>query len=198
MGISTTLTIGTTAYDVYGLTSDPLADAKTYMTGRFGTEAWDAASTNNKRKALVSAARQLDRQRWTSVPTDVATPQPMEWPRAVSEDCNGTAVLDTVVPDQIVEAEFELAQLILADSEVQEVAGQGTNLKRAKGGEAEVEFFRYTVGTSRDTKLPAIVHDLVKCFLGTGGDIGIPYISGAGKGSVFDDDNNSSLSRGYS
>lgn len=122
----------------------------------------------------------------------------MEWPRAVSEDCNGTAVLDTVVPDQIVEAEFELAQLILAKPKLQESAGEGTNVKRAKGGEAEVEFFRNTIATSRDTKLPAIVHDLIKCFLGTGGDIGIPYVSGAGKGSLFDDDNDSSLSRGYS
>lgn len=196
MGIATEITISTIVFDVYGLTSDPLQDADDYMVGRLGTTDWDAATDDNKSKAIVSACRWLDRQKWQSTPTDVVTPQPLEHPRLALTDCNGTAVLSTVVHDDIVYAQFELAQIILADSTEQDSAGQGTNVKRVKGGEAEVEFFMNDVGTGRDTALPPIAHALVRCFLG-GSDLGIPYVSGEGTTSVFDDDNSSDLNLGY-
>ena len=197
MGIATTLTIGADTYNVYGLTSSPHADAKTYFKGRFGSVAWDAAEVSDQKRALVSATRWLDRQPWNSVPTDVVTPQPLENPRLALKDCNGTVVLSTVVHDDIVEAMFELAQVILADSTEQESAGQGTNIRRVKAEDAEVEFFRNDVGTGRDTALPPIAHELIRCFTG-GTGLGIPHVSGSGTGSVFDDTNSSNFDRGLS
>jgi len=197
MGIVSTITLGSVVHSVYALTSDPLQDAKDYMNGRFGTAAWDAASNNSRRRAIISATRWLDRQPWLSTPTDVVTPQPLENPRLALEDCNGTAVLDTIVANDIVEAQWELAQIILADSTAQESAGQGTNLKPAKAGPAEVEFFRNTEGPSRDTRLPTIPHDLIKCFIG-GSGLGIPHVGGPGTASIFLDTNTSSFNRGLS
>lgn len=197
MGIVSTITLGAVVHSVYASTSDPLQDAKDYMNSRFGTAAWDAASNNSRRRAIISATRWLDRQPWLSVPTDVTTPQPLQNPRSALTDCNETAILDTVVADEIVEAQWELAQIILDDSTAQESAGQGTNTKLVKAGPAEVEFFRNTEGTSKDTRLPTIAHDLVKCFIG-GSGVGIPHVSGSGTTSIFLDTNTSSFSRGLS
>lgn len=192
MGIVSTLTIGSIVHSIYALTADPLQDAKDHLAGRFGTDAWDSASANDRKKALVSAQRWLDRQRWAGTPTDVVSPQPLEHPRAGLTDCNGTSVLDSVVAQEIVEAQFELALIVLEDSDAQDAAGQGSNVKRVKAGSAEVEFHRNTVGTSVDTNLPAIAHALVSCFFG-GNSLGVPHISGAGTASVFDLDDRSGL-----
>lgn len=38
------------------------ADASTYFSGRLGADAWDAASTGDKEKALIQACRAIERQ----------------------------------------------------------------------------------------------------------------------------------------
>lgn len=192
MGVVDSITISALPFDVYAVTlTTALADADAYFVGRFGTTVWDAATDDEKSKALVSAARWLDRLTWGGTLTDPTTPQPMSWPRTNANECDGVTPGTAEVPQRILEAQWELAQIILADATEQESAGQGTNVKRVKAGSAEVEFFENDVGSRRDTKLPPIAHDLVKCYLGGGNGLGIPYVKGAGTvngtPSVFDD-----------
>ena len=79
MGTVATVTIGTDTFSVYALTSAAEADLKTYMAGRFGTGAYDAATSNDKKKALVTATRMLDRVvQWSGTKTGT---QPLQWPR---------------------------------------------------------------------------------------------------------------------
>ena len=58
-----------------------LADAETYFEGRLHADNWDTAATGDKNKALVHAARMIDRYvRFIGWKTEDT--QAMEWPRA--------------------------------------------------------------------------------------------------------------------
>ena len=165
MGQVSTLSISGNTYSVYALTSDPLDDANDYMDARLGADAWNDASGSNKKRALVSAVRYIDRAvNWTGVQSDLVTPQPLQWPRDGAA-CDGTAVTDGTVPDAFATAEFEMALILLNDAAVQNSTGTGSNVKRVKAGSAEVEFFTGTAGTTDETRLPTTVNDLVGCYI---------------------------------
>lgn len=186
MAIVTTVTIATVTYSVYGLTADPVGDADDYLNAKIGATAWAAASVDDRARALVSATRWLDRVSNFSGTKTVST-QPLEWPRD-GATCGSTAITDGTIPDDIALAEFELALALTNDAAAQDASGQGSNVKRAKAGSAEVEFFSSTIGTSADTKLPTVAHDLIKCLLdGSGSAFGGGFASGADCSSSFDD-----------
>lgn len=205
MGQVSTLTIGSTTYSVYGLTADPIADAKAYFAGRLGTAAWDDADSGTRKAALVTAVRFLDRGvLWSGVQTDAATPQPLQWPRD-SATCNGDAVTDGTTPDRIVNGEFELALALLEDESIQDSQGTGSNIKKVGAGTASVEFFRPTQGTTSETRFPTTVHELVGCYQDNAGTLGAPFASGVNKPanpdqtSSFDScDDSYDLTQGYS
>ena len=178
-----TLSISGVDYSVYSLTTDALADANGYFKARLGADDWDAAGSTDKKKALVSAARWLDRMTWASTPT--STSQALAHPRASLTDCDGVAVLDTDVAPGIAEAQFELALVLLGDAAAQESSGTGSNVKKVEAGSAKVTFFSSSVGSNRDTRLPQIAHDLVKCYFGNSSGAGIA--SGSGETSKFSD-----------
>jgi hypothetical protein len=160
-------------YDVYGTE----ADIKEYLAGRLGVDAYDAASSGDRKKAHVQATRWIDRQRWQSVPTDVATPQPLEFPRVALTDCNGTLILDTVVPDEVCWATAELVNIILGTPTASDKGSTAKNVKKVGAGSAAVEFFRAGDSEGRKgTPLPTAAWDLVKCFSGSG--------TGANSGSI--------------
>lgn len=157
-----TLTIGSDTFSVYGITSDPLADANSYIAGKFSNAAWTALTDDQKKQAIVSANRSIDsRPIWSG--EQVSSSQTNAWPRN-SATCNGTAVPDGTTPDNVAHAQFELAFLIVSDPELPNTAGTGTNIKRAKAGTAEVEFFTPTVGTGQATLFPTVVHELIGCY----------------------------------
>jgi hypothetical protein len=179
-----TVTIGAVSYSVYALTVSPITDADDYLNAKIGGSAWAAASADDKARSLVSAARWMDRVATFSGTKTVAT-QPLEWPRD-SATCDGTAITDGTVPDDIALAEFELALALLADSTIQDGTGEGSNVKRAKAGSAEVEFFSSTLGGVNDTRLPQTANDLLKCYFGADPS-GFGFSSGTSDSSAFCD-----------
>ena len=186
MGIATTVTIGANTYNVYGLTADPLQDTTDYLAGRFGAVAFAGLATDDlRRQVLISATRWLDRLQWAGAPTDLSTPQPLAFPRTGLPQCDGIAYTDSEVPDPIVEAMFELAEIIAADATQQDSNGQGSNIKSVEAGSASVEFFTPTIGSGSDTRLPRAAHDLVRCFL-SGTAIGKATGTGDTNTSAFD------------
>lgn len=203
MAIATTITISAIVHNVYGLTSDPVQDADDYFGGRLGAASWTAATTLTKQQAIISAARFMDRRgNWTGVQTDAATPQALDWPRD-SATCSGTAVTDGTIPDNIAHGEFELALALIEDESIQDSSTSGgSNLKRAKAGSAEVEFFSPTLGrgaTVGETQFPTVVQELVGCYLegASGGGIGAPYVQGTTETSSFDDCDKFDVTQGY-
>jgi len=171
MAIATTITLAGISYDVYGLTSSPVVDADSYLNAKLGATTWAAASADDKARALVSAARWLDRVSAFSGDKTSAS-QALEWPRDGAY-CGTTAIADGTIPDAVAQAEFELAFILIGDSSAQDASGQGSNVKRVKAGSAEVEFFDATIGTFDDTRLPTAAHDLLKClFSGASTNLG--------------------------
>lgn len=87
-----------------------LADAETYMEGRLNSTTWDAATTDQKNRALVEAARELQVLAWDGSRVDDT--QAMAWPRSWvvdPDDPNGDYYEETVVPVRVSEAQMELA-----------------------------------------------------------------------------------------
>lgn len=187
MGTTATVTIDAVSYDVYALTADPVQDTIDYLAGKLGASSFAALSADDQKRALVSATRWLDRLQWTGSPTDTTTPQPLEHPRTGLIDCNSVAIDDSEVATGVVEAMFELAEIIAADSTTQNSSGQGSNIKSVGAGSAQVEFFRPTIGSAADTRLPTVAQDLIRCFL-AGTTITKATATGTGNSSAFDSD----------
>ena len=160
-----TVIISGTSYDVYADEST----ASTYLTARIGADDWFSASSTDRKKALVSATRMLDRQQWQG--TKTVDSQPLEFPRDGLTDCDGTSLSDNTTPQGVVDGSIELAYQLILDSTVQDSAGTGSNVKQLKAGSAEVTFFKPTIGasSSANTRFPTTVQDLVKCFLNGSG-----------------------------
>lgn len=197
MAVVATLTLGADSYSVYALTSDALGDAKEYFSARLGAAAWNDADNPDRKRALISATRMLDRRPlWSGTVTDLVTPQPLQWPRD-GATCRGDAVPDGTTPDALAEGGFELALALLEDEAIQDSPGTGSNVKRAKAGSAEVEFFVPTAGSSSETLFPQVVHELVACyFSGNAAGLAAPFVSGLDEESAFGDDD-WELSEGY-
>jgi len=177
-----TITIGSVDYSVYGLgNADPVGDADDYFAARLGATAWTGATTLAKQQGLVSAFRMLNRAQWSGSQT--VSGQDGAFPRD-SASCRGTAVPDGTTPDNIALGQFELALALLEDEGIQDNVSQGSNLKRAKAGSAEVEFFRPTIGTGRDLKFPVVVQQLVGCYLAGAGAFNAPFADGTNPANV--------------
>jgi len=182
MATTATVTIGADTFTVYALTADPNADTDTFWNGRLGPErtAYEAASEDDQNRALVVAADWLDRASTYSGEKTVAA-QPREWPRdnAVNH-CLDEAIADGTVPDDIFNAQAWLAGVVLADLSAAASSGEGSNVKKAKAGSAEVTFFKPTTGTGADFRLPQVAHDYNKCYTDSAAGISGPSITGTG------------------
>ena len=198
MGVVESVTINSVAYPVYGLgNGDPVADADGWFGGRLGVDAWTNASADQKSQALVTARRMGDRRAiWSGTPSGGAA-QVTAWPRD-NATCNGLPVPNgEPFPDDIVYGQFELALALLEDESQQDAQGTGSNVKRAKAGSAEVEFFQPTLTGPGNLLFPVVVNEYWRCYfdddLSTGGTF-----TGTDRCSEFDDDNQYDLHRGYS
>lgn len=174
-----TVTIGANTYEIY----DTLANALSYLDVNLAATAWKACDSDDKKKALVMTTRFFNRVNWKGDITDAITPQPLAWPR------DSTGVLghvDGTTPDAILKGFWEMAALVIEDPEITKNRTQGSNVQRAKGGEAEVWFFRSTLDD--ESKFPIDVLDWIKKYI-AGGDGILSYDSGTYEGeftSVFD------------
>lgn len=180
-----TITISGNTYSVYGSETD----VKTYLAGRLGTTAYDNASSGDRKSAHVQATRWMDTLTFQGSPTDLVTPQPLAWPRIGMVDCDGEAVLDTAVPDELCASIAELILVILGDNAASDAAGTGKNIKRVGAGSAVVEFFRAgDAQGNKGTPLPEQAWRLIKCFTGAGSQANSGSIaSGTCDESQFDD-----------
>lgn len=177
MGMVSTITISAITYDVYALTSNPVADADGYMAANADAAEWVAATTLQKQQAIITAKRAIDRESWSG--EVLVDGQANKWPRTGATN-NGTAV-DDGTPDDIVIGEFELALSILKDKSVLLKNSTASNVSSVKAGSAQVSFFYPLPGSASRWPLP--VNDLLAGYLGgaaSGVDLMTPYVGGSG------------------
>lgn len=112
----------------------PLADFTTYAESRQPSTAFDDATTDEKNRALVSAARRLDQENYHGV--RVNETQALQWPRyGVEKPDVAYSVLDgpmsmestwydtDEIPQRIKDAQMELAYQILAGNSTPDDTG---------------------------------------------------------------------------
>lgn len=200
MAVIDTVTIGSDDFSVYALVlTEANANTDTFWNGRLGAErtAWEGATEEDQNRALVAAADWIDRaSQFTGTKTDAS--QARAWPRD-DASCSGTAITDGTTPDAVFYAQAWLAGAILVDNAASASSGTGSNIRRAKAGSAEVEFFRPTIGEPSDTRLPQVAHDYLKCLLAgaqSAVDIVAPNARGTAQTSAFAE-NDYELNEGY-
>ena len=176
-----TVTINGIDFDVLA----NVADALVYITGSTSEFAstWLASDEDFQGRTLVSANRIMNRLRWIGqVEVDG---QPNAWPR-IGDGIVPTPPLDS--PIAIYNGFYELALLLVENPELANTSSSGSNVQRAKGGEAEVWFFRSTLDGA--PPLPTAAYAWFKPYLVNGVGI-LSYDSGTFAGeftSVFDND----------
>jgi len=110
-------TIGSASANSY-VTQD---EAETYFAARLNVSAWTTAE-DNRDKALLQAARQLQNENWLGSRVD--STQAMAWPRVGVEKADsagsdygygyGEQYLTTEIPQRVKDAQCELALWLLA------------------------------------------------------------------------------------
>ncbi len=187
----TTITISTIAYIAYA----SVAEGNAYLnTDPLRAAAWEVLDTAGKGKALVSATRRLDLERWKGTKTGGEGVQEEKWPRTGVTYLDGTAVSTTEVPQELENATALLAGSIVLDSKNAEGGTGGSNVKRVKAGSAEVAFFRAT--TPGSAIQDESVMDLVRQFL-AGSGVSAGLASGCDEVSTFGDPTPWELTEGY-
>lgn len=174
-----TVTIGATTYEIY----DTLANALAYLDVNLAATTWQNCDSDDKKKTLVMATRYFNRLKWKGDITDDVTPQPLAWPR---DNTGVEGHADGTTPQAILNGFWEMAAKIIEDPGMTNNRTTGSNVQRAKAGEAEVWFFRSTL--EDESKFPIDVLDWIKPYL-SGGDGILSYDSGTFEGefeSVFD------------
>ena len=191
MAVIDTVTIGTDVFSVYALVlTEANENTDTFWNGRLGAEAtaWAAATEENQNKALVAAADWLDRA-LNFTGTKTVSTQARDWPRdSATNSCTDESIADGTTPDDIFNTQAWLAGVILVDNSAQASSGEGSNIKKVAAGSANVEFFRPTVGTSTDVRLPQVAHDYSKCYTESAVTLSGPTASGTSQASSFCED----------
>ncbi len=154
-----TITIAGNDYPAYQ-TVDEISIYAAAAVGDAAT-AWNEADLTTQAPAAVSASRLIDRQQWQGEKTD--PDQIPAFPRTGLYYPDGTAVPSDVVPEQVLDANSELAMDLLSGSTVQTDPSTQQQTRRLKAGSVEIEYFNIP-GTG--TRFPQTVMELIGFWLG--------------------------------
>ncbi len=107
-----------------------LANAEIYFEKRLNADNWDAASAENKNKALANATIRIDHEDFLGLKTDVTSPQALKWPRVGMLDIDMLSILSTILPKELTEATCEMAlALLTSDLQSENALTQFKSLK---------------------------------------------------------------------
>lgn len=139
-----------------------LVEADAYMTGRLNAALWDAATDDNKNRALVEATRYLTALTWGG--DRVTATQALAWPRQWAHDPDSPTqdyFATTVIPTRIKTGTEELAFQFIKKGTTDVAALDPTSdIKREKVDVIEVE---YSDSYARPTGLalyPSVVREI--------------------------------------
>ena len=109
MAASITATVGGASSNSYV----DVATAQAYLDERPNVEDWTGATADERIRALIAAARRLDQEQYRG--RIASSAQALQWPRVGVEDRNGYTVASTTVPQEVKDAQVELALAMLGD-----------------------------------------------------------------------------------
>lgn len=128
-----------------------VTDADTYIASFKGANAtWDVATVAAKEIAARQATQYLDGKYAWKGQKEYAT-QALDWPRAYAYDETGTEY--SGVPVKLEQATAETMFLIVTGATITETVSRGTQVKREKVGEIEVE---YMDGAAQQPEYPEV------------------------------------------
>jgi hypothetical protein len=139
-----------------------LQDASAIASTRLETAAWDAATTDTRTRALISATSALDTLSYIGSRT--ATTQALCWPRNYATTSERTYASDEI-PSEIAQATFDLASALITTPTLLNATSSSTSLipnianndlKRVKLDVMEVEW--RSTNNQRITPLTALPH----------------------------------------
>ena len=130
-----------------------LAAAETYFESRLDITAWDAATDDDKNRALATATRLLDSMYvWASVAATEA--QRLHWPRTFMLDAKRRDTIgSTVIPEELGFATAELANTLLVSDRTLDSDVETQGLTKLVAGSVELEF--------KDSVFAKIIADIV-------------------------------------
>lgn len=176
-----TVTIGATDYDVY----IDVEYADEYLAGQINATAWRALTDeDDKKRAIISSTRLLDRQRWKGEKTD--SYQVHAFPRTgLVYPGSGDAVPSNVVPQEVLDATAELSSALVDGSDVQSNTDPNTsNVQSLKAGSVSISYFR---NESFMQRFPTIIQELLGFWLAGIGVTVSPSSYGTDRESAFED-----------
>lgn len=122
-------------------------------------------------------------------------------PRSGLTDAYGNSLSSTSVPEEFMQAQFELAFELSTDAALEASGGQGSNTRRLQAGSASIEYFRPTGGVNGagSARFSVAVMELIGRYLcgGSGSGVSGAYASGTGAPSAFETWPQYGLSQGY-
>ena len=180
-----TVTIGADIFEVYGSAAGLATYAAGHIVHAAMYTAAVAADANTPKRAMASATRTLNAQRWQG--TKTSSGQAIAWPRASVLDVDGAAVSDSTVPSSILDGFYELALALMNKPASGAATSTGSNVQSVGAGPASVAFFSPAAGA----RFPDLVMELVGwAFYGSAADdvvaAGGSYASGTDGVSEFD------------
>lgn len=107
-----------------------IAEGDTFAEERLGTLTWTSSTEENKKKALVQATRYMDTLEF--IGEKASTTQALLWPRDNAK-CGDKDYADTIIPPEVQEATFDLAEGLLNNPGL--ISGQGVTSSTATTGE---------------------------------------------------------------
>lgn len=176
-----TLVVGTNTYITQ-------AETDTYLSSSVRATSWEFLDSDSKDRAILTAFRIFEKQNWQGVPVGGVGTTP-HFPATGLTDCDGNAVSSASVPQEVKDAQAELAFDLTQDSGLETTGGTGSNVKRVQAGSARVTFFNQTGGAdgTGSRRFKPQIHELIGCFLeGSAGSP--PKATGSDVSSSFDDD----------
>jgi hypothetical protein len=115
------------------------ADSDTYFSKRLGSDAWDTSTT--KSQSLITASRQISLY--------------------VKDTCK-LPFTPPLLNTKLGIAVQELALAFLKDASLVGTTGSSKEVKRAKAGSAEVEFFQGGGSASTKSRFPSLIMKLLR------------------------------------
>lgn len=99
----------------------------------------DATTEENRKRALVQATRVLDAVMcWTG--TAASSTQALNWPRSGMLSKNGYAIADNVIPQELKNAQMELARLLMLSDVTAPNDADVQGITKIKAGPVELQF----------------------------------------------------------
>ena len=143
-----------------------LPDAELYFESRINSEVWDNITDDEqKKKALVSAARQIDYETFEGQRTN--TTQALKFPRRYLPLQDGVSI-DNIIPTQVKQAQCELAiHLLSVDMSKLETTNAPIEKVRVGGVELNYKLDKNDNLTVPATQLPPFVVSLLAPFAKT-------------------------------